>query len=170
MNTPRSVLRRQSGFSLVELVTVLALIGVLSAVAFSRFSNVSSFEESLFSNQLVSYLRLTQRTAVAHQGSSSTIDISRVSADSWQFDIKVEATITVSKVLENPSALSYSSGTTSGSIGVGETLTLDFSDDGDFTGISSPVAASVTNSLQLTIAGRSACLSLTGFAYEGTCL
>lgn len=168
-NMSRFVLRRQTGFSLVELVTVLALIGVLSAVAFSRFTNTSSFEESLFSSQLVSYLRLTQRTAVAHQGSASTIDIQRVTAESWQFDINFDGE-TVSKTLENPSALSYASGAVSGTIGVGDTLTLEFSEEGDFNRILSPAVSTVSNSLELTIAGRSACLSLTGFAYEGACL
>ncbi len=72
--------RSQLGFTLVEIVTVLVLLGILSAVAFSRLGNVDSYTQSIYTQQLLSYLRLTQRTAVAHQGSGASLSITRTTS------------------------------------------------------------------------------------------
>ncbi|WP_293268995.1 prepilin-type N-terminal cleavage/methylation domain-containing protein [Neptunomonas sp.] len=163
-------LRQQSGFSLVELVTVLVLLGIISAVAFSRLGNVSSFSESIFQQQVLSYLRLAQRTAVAHQGSGVQLSITRAATDDWDVSLQF-ASQTLTYELEGDHTFLFTSGASSGNLSTGDTLSLRYSDDGDLVQLTSPVVAAITASLSLVVAGdRLTCVSPTGFAYEGSCL
>lgn len=162
--------RRETGFSLVELITVLALIGVLSAVAFARFSGVSSYTESLYQQQLLSYLRLAQRTAVAHQGAGAQLEVLRQSAENWQITLRFDGQ-TQTYPLQGEVTVSFVTGALSGTLSNGTTLSLQYSDNGDLTALSAPVAGIVTASLQLNVTGgRALCVSPSGFAYEGSCL
>ncbi|BBB31508.1 prepilin-type N-terminal cleavage/methylation domain-containing protein [Neptunomonas japonica] len=163
-------IRQQTGFTLIELVTVLLLLGILSAVAFARLGGVNSFSESLFQQQVLSYLRLAQRTAVAHQGSGAQLNINRVSTSEWDITL-VFATQTLSYQLDGDNALTFASGASTGSISTGDTLSLVYSDNGDLSELTAPLAADIDASLSLVVAGnRSLCISPTGFAYEGLCL
>jgi MSHA pilin protein MshC len=163
-------LRQQSGFSLVELITVLVLLGIISAVAFSRLGRVSSFSESIFQQQVLSYLRLAQRTAVAHQGSGAQLNITRTATDKWDVSLQFDSQ-TLTYELEGKHAFSFVSGASSGSLSTGDTLSLRYSDNGDLVQLTSPVVAAITASLSLSTAGgRPTCVSPTGFAYEGLCL
>ncbi len=59
--------RNQAGFTLVELVLVMTLIAIVSAVGMSRFANREPFAVQSVSDQLVSGLRLAQNTAMARR-------------------------------------------------------------------------------------------------------
>ncbi len=48
------------GFTLIELVIVIIVLGVLSAVAIPKFVNKSGFEDHVLKDQLIARLRLTQ--------------------------------------------------------------------------------------------------------------
>ena len=52
--------RVTQGFTLIELVIVIIVLGVLSAVAIPKFVNRSSFEDYVLRDQLISRLRLVQ--------------------------------------------------------------------------------------------------------------
>jgi MSHA pilin protein MshC len=60
-----STASRNSGFTLIELVTSLVLVGVLAAVAAPRFVDNRSFDQRGYADELAAGLRYAQRVAIA---------------------------------------------------------------------------------------------------------
>lgn len=63
------VQRHGAGFTLVELITILAVMAILLAVAVPRFFDRLAFEERGFYDQSVAALRYAQRVAIAERRS-----------------------------------------------------------------------------------------------------
>lgn len=57
----------QRGFTLVELVTTLVIMGILAAVTLPRFFDNDAFRERGYTDEVASALRYAQRIAVASQ-------------------------------------------------------------------------------------------------------
>ena len=57
--------QRVRGFTIVELVTVMVMVGLLAAVAMPRFFQQDSFDARSFADQNVSMLRYAQKLAIA---------------------------------------------------------------------------------------------------------
>ena len=58
-------LARNAGFTVIELVFVIVIIGVLGAIAGPRFFNNSAFSERAYYDELAVAVRYAQRVAVA---------------------------------------------------------------------------------------------------------
>ncbi len=58
-------MKRSSGFTMIELVMVIVIVGILSAAAFPRFSGNSIFQARGFADQVLATLRYAQKTAIA---------------------------------------------------------------------------------------------------------
>ena len=57
--------QRAHGFTIVELVTVMVILGLVAAVAMPRFFQKDSFDARSFADQNVSMLRYAQKLAIA---------------------------------------------------------------------------------------------------------
>jgi len=60
-------LRGQCGFTLIELIMVIVLMGVLAVVAAPRIFNSNDFNARGFHDETLAYLRYAQKTAIAQR-------------------------------------------------------------------------------------------------------
>lgn len=67
MHTGTSVIDRERGFTLVEMIIVIVLLGILSVVALPRLSGSNAFSEAGFHAEVVAALRFAQKSAVSHR-------------------------------------------------------------------------------------------------------
>lgn len=152
----------QSGFTLVELVMVIILIGVLSALGVGLFAGRSAFSPLLATQQLSSATLLAQQAALAGN-SSDTLNISQTADDlvftaaSSQFILPRSGSTLAYRVAGNAS---FTNVPASGG------LTVGFD---SFGRVSSPVART---SIDFRITGESEfnlCLSSLGAVFDGAC-
>lgn len=58
---------RQYGFTLIELVTVILILGILAVVGTSKFFSNTAFEDARYHQELISAFRFAQKIAIASQ-------------------------------------------------------------------------------------------------------
>ncbi|OYY47540.1 MAG: hypothetical protein B7Y56_02000 [Gallionellales bacterium 35-53-114] len=57
----------QHGFTLVELITVMVIVGIVSAIALPRILDRGSFDSRGYYDQVISSLRYAQKTAISQR-------------------------------------------------------------------------------------------------------
>lgn len=60
-------MHRAGGFTLVELVTIMVLLGILAVVALPKLNSATSFRAVEFRDQVIAALRYSQKTATSHR-------------------------------------------------------------------------------------------------------
>ena len=59
--------RYSLGFTMVELITIIILLGILAAVAIPRMDGATSFRSVEFRDKAIAALRYAQKTAASHR-------------------------------------------------------------------------------------------------------
>jgi len=72
----------QSGFTLIELITVIILLGVISSIALPRFFNTSAYKARFAVDDLRIALQLAQKTAVS-SGCTTQVNITSSLYQVW---------------------------------------------------------------------------------------
>jgi prepilin-type N-terminal cleavage/methylation domain-containing protein len=152
-----------TGFTIVELVAVIALIGVLMALSLDRLADTGLFDERVVEDRILSLARGTQQLSFAQANVQLKLSLSG-------------STVVVSSLVGGVTdrTMSFSSSEvaiTAGSVGLGT----------DCGAISSPVVLTFTSGGEIEAGDSdgfpiclndqsSLCISPTGFAHSGSCL
>jgi MSHA pilin protein MshC len=85
----KSPCKSQSGFTLIELVMVIVLIGILSYGAASLYSSRDSFAGFIAKDQLISSGLLAQQVAMGMSATANpvSLNVARSSDDVWVFTL-----------------------------------------------------------------------------------
>lgn len=170
------------GFSIVELIVVIAIMSLLAAVAFSRFSDANTFNGLIVRDQIISLARTAQQNAFGRPDVVMTItpdaggnNLSIVTS----FDGNTIESITTpmtSLSLTGDRNQTDSCAVTGGgaSISSANPMTFVFGELGDITSPSgvSGAAGDVSSGLRVCVnndPALSVCVSPSGFAYAGNC-
>jgi MSHA pilin protein MshC len=97
----------QLGFTLVELVTTMILIGILAVAVLPRLSSDSSFSAYSLRNEFISELRLVQLQAMQNTDQCYQIDVNATGYTLRHFSGRTTANICINQVrAEQPQAFS----------------------------------------------------------------
>jgi prepilin-type N-terminal cleavage/methylation domain-containing protein len=94
-------LSHQRGFTLVEIIVVIILLGILSAVALPRLQSTSDYQAYTLRSTILSSLKLAQKTALAQHDSSVYWILERSAADQWQIQLRIDSDTTDSNVADD---------------------------------------------------------------------
>ncbi|MCI5107507.1 MAG: prepilin-type N-terminal cleavage/methylation domain-containing protein [Pseudomonadales bacterium] len=173
--------KHSSGFTLVEIVATIAIIGIMSAFVVSRFIDGDSFNAPVLRDQLISLIRSAQQNSLGRpdvsvtltpDGAGSTATIT-TSDDGGNMQ---SVTVDLGEVsLSGDINITDSCGSTAGSdtISNAAPMTINFGELGDLTdsGVTGSTGA-VNSALRICINNdpvASVCVSPSGFAYAGDC-
>ena len=154
---------RVAGFTIVELIAVLAIASLLFAMVSTRFFKVSSFDEVVAKDSVLALSRSAQQSALGRNNVQLTLTPS--GSNIVVTSIVSGAVSTTRSFPANEVAItagSVGSGTTCGSIS--STITLNFDSAGE-------IEAVDDDGFPICLNGESSlCISPAGFAHQGACL
>ena len=151
-----------AGFTVVELVAVIALIGVIASLALARMTDPASFDGVVAKDGVLALSRSAQQSALGRANVQLTL-------------MPVGSNIVVSSIVSGATASTRSFPTnevaiTAGTVGSGtscssisSTITLNFDSAGEIETVDDdgfPICLNGESSL---------CISPAGFAHEGAC-
>jgi MSHA pilin protein MshC len=165
---PRHGVTQSRGFTLIELIMVIIIMGVLAVVAAPRIINTGDFYARGFHDETLSYLRFAQKTAIAQR---RTVCVT-FSTNSLTLTI---ASATASFNCTTAGALIGPKGETTVTLSAKSTVAFaslpsppsDFNFDGQGQPITSLGAAMATQTFQVSGASNSITVeTVTGYVHE----
>jgi MSHA pilin protein MshC len=168
---------RVAGFTVVELIAALVLMGILATTAMSRMVGRSAYAPALVAQQVVALARLAQQTALSRQDAVVVLNIDR-SAGAWRFRVRVTDAVSTNTAAEERADLSNTSvvienGPITLPLGASDSLLLTFDGLGGLaaaTAAATPLNPSIGIGVRVT--GDSTaqlCIGSVGHAYRGDC-
>ena len=166
------------GFTLVELITVVLLLGILSAFAASRMLGANVYTPALVAGDVMSVTRLAQQTAMSRQDAvvSAILD---PDASDWRTRVVANAgagdtTLYTSRMLRRNSGATVVNGASSLTVTAANPLRVVF--DGAGNVASATVGATALDpslGIRVEVSGDTPayvlCVAPTGFVQRGTC-
>lgn len=141
------------GFTLIELIMVIILIGVLAIFAAPRMFNTGSFAAQGFHDETLAFLRYAQKTAVAQRRTVCVVFVASEPAKAEFSIASLAASGACDRALAGPAkncpaALGEPSGCITARAGVSYALSppsIDFDGLGRPVGVTSPLKLQVAN-------------------------
>lgn len=167
-------MRIAGGFTIVELITVILLLGVVSAVVIARSGRTSDFEPRRFASTAAQQYRFAHGLSSGRYDDPIRFSIS-ASSTNWQF---VTASIADGEVrredlVAEDISVSIANGSTTENLSPGDVLQIDFAASGDIAAAQiGSVALQAAQGIELTISGNSThslCIYSTGYLGTGVC-
>lgn len=151
-------LHSQHGFTLTELVIVIVILGILSAVGIGLFASSGNYTTLLARDQFIASALLAQKRALANTDESNPVSLTlEQDAAEWRFLISQG---TFSFIARNADRKNTQ-------------LTIDGSAATNSQSFTFDRRGRVGSNIQLRFSGNGsshlACLGSTGFSYTGSC-
>ncbi|MFT6114081.1 MAG: MSHA pilin protein MshC [Oleispira sp.] len=158
----------QQGFTLIELITVIILLGILSAFAVSRFPSSQRYSTAIITNQLIASLRLAQQTALS-RASVDSVNHTQLNvtgdSDHWSLVVSSGSLTYNAQVGRDDEEIRFGSNLT-GSCSALSTAPLTVTFDGN----GNRVPAQNLRVCIDSFTDIELCISSSGYAYEGNCI
>ncbi len=166
-----------TGFTLVELVSVILLLGVVSLFAMSRLVGSDAFGPALVAQELIAQGRLSQQTALSRVEGQALLRLDSVGnqwrvQSLWQEGADVQQ-LSVRELRRDDAAIALRNGAAQWQLDASLPLQLAFDSRG---GLDSAQVGGqsldVTLGLELSVSGGASyrvCIGATGYAYRDSC-
>lgn len=167
------------GFTVIEIVIAIAIVGILSAVAMSRLTQSDTYNPAIARDQIISLSRSAQQKAIGRSGVVLTM---QPSAQSLALTLADGVSTVQTSVVDSESVVfaaginqtaSCTDNTGLTALGNSTALVLRFDRFGDLLTANAGAETPVTSSVRLCLnndPAMSVCWSSAGFAYVGDCL
>jgi prepilin-type N-terminal cleavage/methylation domain-containing protein len=175
--------RRNQGFSFVELVVAIVVLGIIAAVTMSRFIRSDTYNPAITRDQVISLARSAQQKSIGRSDVTLTVqpvnDVIEIRLDDGQGQVQISRvdlpTVEMRADVNQLASCSVTAGGTA--VTNGAPLVLKYDSLGDLisavTGTTPGSEQNVTTAVRLCIndsPAMSVCWSPSGFAYAGDCL
>lgn len=158
----------QQGFTLIELVTVIILLGILSAFAISRFPSSQSYSTNIITNQFIASARLAQQTALSRSSvavsNHTTLNVSG-SAGNWDIAVTSGSLNYESQVDQGSEQIRFGTDLSAACSSLSSApLTVTFDGDGNRVPAQN-LRVCIDSDVDVEL-----CFSPSGYVYEGSCI
>ncbi len=166
--------REMYGFTIVEFIAVIMLMGVLAVVAMSKITGSDDFAPAMVTQQFIAQGRGALQMAQARHGSVVAMTVDR-SGDAWRFRVTVDgADVSLEEVKRGGVDIRVTNGGIDTLLDAATDLTVSYDGWGDVTTVTIGGAPGTPSyGVQLSIIGgsaRTACIYPTGYIAHGDCV